>query len=113
MTECEPAARIVAIRHATGYIMCIGKDPEPPHHRLTVMTAPLLSVGTFGTHLISGDRGFSFAGTVPVGIKVGVYASEADGVAAFVSWFKSQDAAFQREHVANLRNDVFAAVLTA
>ena len=77
------------------------------------MASPLLSVGTFGTHLISGDRGFSFAGTVPVGIKVGVYASEADGVAAFVSWFKSQDAAFQREHVANLRNDVFTAVLTA
>lgn len=77
------------------------------------MTAPLLSVGTFGTHLISGDRGFSFTGTVPADIKVGVYVTEVDGVAAFVSWFKSQDVDFQREHVANLRNDVFTAVLTA
>jgi hypothetical protein len=77
------------------------------------MTAPLLSAGTFGTHLISGDGGFSFAGTVPTSIKVGIYATEADGIAAFVAWFKSQDVAFQREHVANLRNDVFAAVLTA
>jgi hypothetical protein len=75
------------------------------------MTTPLLSVGTFGTHLISGTTGYSFAGTVPAGIKRGGYAAEADGIAAFVAWFKSQDAAFQREHVGNLRNDVFALVL--
>ena len=77
------------------------------------MASPLLSVGTFGTHLISINGLFSFTGTVPSGIKVGGYATEADGVAAFVSWFKSQDVAFQREHVANLRNDVFTAVLAA
>ena len=77
------------------------------------MTAPLLSVGAFGTHLIGNDCGFSFAGTVPTRIKVGGYATEADGIAAFVSWFKSQDAAFQRKQVANLRNDVFVAVLSA
>lgn len=77
------------------------------------MTAPLLSVGTFGTHLIDINGLFSFTGTVPVDIKVGGYASEADGIAAFASWFKSQDVAFQREHVADLRNDVFAAVLAA
>ena len=77
------------------------------------MTAPILSVGTFGTHLISGKRGFSFTGTVPTSIKVDIYATEADGIAAFVAWFKSQDVVFQREHVANLRNDVFAAVLAA
>ena len=76
-------------------------------------TSPLLSIGTFGTHLIGANGLFSFTGTVPAGIKVGGYASEADGIAAFVSWFKSQDVSFQREHVANLRNDVFAAVLTA
>ncbi len=42
MTECEPAARMVARRHAVGYIVCIGRDPEPPHHRLTAVTAVIL-----------------------------------------------------------------------
>jgi len=76
-------------------------------------STPLLSVGTFGVHLISGSTGYSFTGTVPSTIKVGGYSTEADGIAAFVSWFKAQDKAFQREHVANLRNDVFALVLAA
>jgi hypothetical protein len=78
------------------------------------MTFPLLAVGTFGTHLI-GDpaRGFSFTGTVPTDIKVGLYATEQDGIDAFVAWFKGQDVDFQRDHVADLRNDVFALVLTA
>jgi hypothetical protein len=74
-------------------------------------TAPLLSIGTFGTHLISGATGYSFTGTVPTRIKVGGYSSLDEGIAAFVDWFKSQDVAFQREHVGNLRNDVFALVL--
>ena len=91
----------------------MGTGGESFHPNLRTMTAPILSVGTFGTHLIGNDRGFSFTGTVPTGIKVGCYATEADGIAAFVSWFKSQDAAFQREHVANLRNDVFVVVLAA
>ena len=91
------------------YHKCIGG--EALHHPSQAMTTPLLSVGTFGTHLIGGATGYSFAGTVPAGIKRGGYAAEADGVAAFATWFKSQDLAFQREHVANLRNDVFALVL--
>lgn len=28
----------LAHRHATGYNVCIGRDPEPPHHRPTAMT---------------------------------------------------------------------------
>ena len=76
------------------------------------MASPLLSVGTFGTHVISGPRGYSFVGEVPTDLGNTIYATEADGTAAFVSWFKAQDVDFQREHVANLRNDVFAAVLS-
>lgn len=72
---------------------------------------PILSVGTFGVHVIGDDRGWSFAGQVPVGIQRGGYATEADGIAAFVSWFRDQNIDFQREHVANLRNDVFLMVL--
>lgn len=75
------------------------------------MTEPLLSIGTYGTHLIPSPQGFSFTGTVPTAMKQGGYASEADGIQAFAAWFKAQDLAFQRQHVANLRNDVFTAVL--
>ena len=77
------------------------------------MTAPLLSVGTFGTHLIACNGIYSFTGTVPSGIKVGGYSSLDEGIAAFVAWFKAQDVDFQRQHVGNLRNDVFAMVLVA
>lgn len=80
---------------------------------MAMTVSPLLSVGTFGVHLTSVNGLFSFTGTVPVGIKVGGYVSESEGIAAFVSWFKSQNVDFQREHVANLRNDVFAAFLAA
>ena len=76
-------------------------------------TPPLLSVGTFGVHVIGDARGYSFVGEVPVGIKVGGYSSIDEGIAAFVDWFKAQDVDFQREHVGNLRNDVFAMVLAA
>jgi hypothetical protein len=69
------------------------------------MIAPILSVGTFGTHLIGNDRGFSFTGTVPTGIKVGCYATEADGIAAFVL-----GSSHRMQHS---RNDVFVAVLAA
>jgi len=75
--------------------------------------SPLLRVGTFGVHVIGGDRGYSFVGEVPRGIKVGGYSSLDEGIAAFVAWFKSQDLDFQREHVGNLRNDVFALVLAS
>ena len=79
---------------------------------VTMTRSPLLSVGTYGVHAISGATGWSFSGEVPVGIKQGGHATESDAIAAFVSWFKSQDIGFQREHVANLRNDVFEMVLT-
>jgi hypothetical protein len=76
-------------------------------------TSPLLKIGAFGTHLISCSGIFSFTGTVPSGIKVGGYASEKAGIAAFAAWFKAQDADFQRAHIADLRNDVFSLVLAA
>ena len=75
--------------------------------------SPLLSIGALGTHIIGNARGYAFVGTVPSGIKQGGYASEQDALAAFVAWFKRQDADFQRSHIADLRNDVFALVLTA
>jgi hypothetical protein len=75
--------------------------------------APLLSIGAFGTHLVCCSGIYSFTGTVPSSIKVGGYSSEQDGIAAFVSWFKAQDVDFQRCHVADLRNDVFALMLAA
>jgi hypothetical protein len=74
-------------------------------------TLPLLAVGTYGVHVIGESGKFFFAGEVPRGIKVGGYNSLEEGIAAFVEWFKSQSVAFQREHVGNLRNDVFAMVL--
>ncbi len=72
---------------------------------------PLLSIGTFGTHLVCCSGIYSFTGTVPSGIKVGGYSSEQEGIAAFAAWFKAQDVEFQRAHVADLRNDVFTMVL--
>jgi hypothetical protein len=77
------------------------------------MTAPLLSIGTFGTHIIGDARGYSFVGTVPTSIRQGGYATQEEGIAAFVAWFKAQDVDFQRQHVADLRNDVFAALMAA
>ena len=77
-------------------------------------TAPLLSIGPFGTHIIGSSSGrYSFAGTVPIGIKQGGYASEQDAIKAFAGWFIDQDVEFKREHVADLRWDVFELVLTA
>lgn len=75
------------------------------------MTEPLLRIGTFGTHLISSSTGFSFTGDVPSDIKVGSYPTEAQAIQAFATWFKEQDLEFQRQHVAELRNDVFSLVL--
>ena len=79
----------------------------------TAIVAPLLAIGTFGTHIVCCSGIYSFTGTVPSDIKVGGYSSEQDGIAAFVSWFKAQDVDFQRSHVGDLRNDVFALVLAA
>ncbi len=77
------------------------------------MTAPILSIGTFGTHVVCCTGIYSFTGTVPTGIKAGGYSSEQDAITAFVAWFKAQGVDFQRQHVADLRNDVFAAVMAA
>lgn len=74
-------------------------------------TSPLLNIGTFGTHLIGDARGYSFAGDVPCDIEQGGYATESDGIAAFVEWFRSQDLEFQHAHAADLRNDVFCLML--
>ena len=76
-------------------------------------TAPLLSIGTLGTHVIGSSGRYSFAGSVPIGIKQGGYASEQDAIKAFANWFIDQDVEFKREHVADLRWDVFELVLTA
>ena len=71
------------------------------------MKSPLLSIGTFGVHLIpDSNYRWSFAGTVPIGIKRGGFRSEAEGLIAFASWFTSQDSEFQRKHAAELRQDV-------
>jgi hypothetical protein len=78
-----------------------------------IKNRPLLSVNTFGVHIIGDARGYSFVGEVPRGIKVNGHKTLEEGIAAFVAWFKSQDVAFQREHIANLRNDVFALVMAA
>ena len=76
-------------------------------------TAPLLSIGTFGTHVIGSSSGrYSFAGDVPTGIKQGGYTSEQDAIKAFAGWFIDQDVEFKRAHVADLRWDVFELVLT-
>lgn len=76
-------------------------------------TSPLLPVGTFGIHLIQTSETWSFAGTIPSTIQRGGYATEQAAIAAFITWFKTQDLAFQRTHVGNLRTDVFALLLGA
>jgi hypothetical protein len=91
------------------YCQCNGPRGPP---LASAMITPLLSVGAFGTHLIGNSNGYSFTGTVPSDIKVGLYANEQEGIQAFVTWFKKQDADFQREHVGNLRNDVFVLFLS-
>lgn len=83
------------------------------HHLFQAMTDPLLSIGTFGTHVVEHSGLYSFVGTVPNGIKVGPYSNKAESIEAFVCWFKNQDINFQREQVGSLRNDVFAAFITA
>ena len=72
--------------------------------------SPLLSVGTFGTHLVKGEKGYFFAGTIPTDLKGG-YPTEQEGISAFVSWYVEQDYEFQCERIANLRNDIFALVI--
>ena len=33
---------MVAMRHAMGYIVCIGRDPEPPHQKIMKTTIELI-----------------------------------------------------------------------
>lgn len=76
------------------------------------VSSPLLKIGRFGTHLISCSNIYSFTGEVPATIKQGGYKSEQEGIEAFAAWFKAQDLDFKREHVGNLRYDVYELVLT-
>jgi hypothetical protein len=74
--------------------------------------SPLLSVGTFGTHLTENPNGsFGFVGTVPNDFQGKVFKTFDEGFNAFVEWFNSQPVDFRREHVGNLRNDVFVSVM--
>jgi len=74
---------------------------------MATKTAPILAIGTFGTHIQANPAGtFSFVGTVPTAC-AGRYASYDDALAAFIAFFKSQPMEWQRENVGNLRNDVF------
>ena len=75
--------------------------------------APLLAVGNFGVHCLSNPAGsFSFVGQVPNGLEHSQYASEEEGINAFVLWLKALDVELQREYVSNLRNDVFVKFMT-
>ena len=76
-------------------------------------TSPLLAVGIFGVHLVDTSGIWFFAGTIPKTIRQGGYSSLEEGTDAFVNWFKSQDLDFQRDHIGNLRNDIFAMVMTS
>lgn len=76
--------------------------------------SPLLSIGTFGTHLITTPAGtWSFAGTVPSELMNTRYTSQAEGITAFVEWFTSQPATWQDKKLRDLREDVRAAVRAA
>jgi hypothetical protein len=72
---------------------------------------PLLSVGTFGTHLLLNPAGlYSFAGTVPLGlgnVRTETYAEAFD---AFRDWFLALPVEEQREYAPNLRNDAFVRI---
>ena len=77
-------------------------------------TKPLLSVGTFGTHLLDNPAStFSFVGEVPGDLVGKRYATYDEGFTAFIDWFKSMEVSEQREHAGNLRNDAFVAVMEA
>jgi len=74
------------------------------------MTAPLLAIGTFGTHVAENHGVFAFTGTVPRDIKRGGYPTEQAAIEAFAEWFTAQDEPFQRQHLTNLRDDVLTAL---
>lgn len=80
---------------------------------MPIKKIPLLSVGTFGTHIIGINGKFSFTGNVPNEFYGKGFKDESEAIRAFVDWFVKQDDDFQREHIQNLRNDIFALVIIA
>ncbi len=68
----------------------------------------MLKVGAFGTHLLSNGSGrFFWRGTVPADLKGKWYETEDAGIDDFIAWLKALPTEDQREHVGNLRNDIF------
>ncbi len=74
---------------------------------------PILRVGTFGTHILKCPTGkYVFRGTLPEQLRSVVADTFIAAAMAFRSWFLSMPKDEQREHAANLRNDVFAFVFS-
>lgn len=73
--------------------------------------SPILKIGTFGTHILKNPAGtFSFFGDVP-NTCTGTFPTFDDALASFINFFKSQPIEWQREHVGDLRNDAFKALM--
>lgn len=77
---------------------------------MTDAIRPILSVGTFGTHILKNPAGtYSFVGTVPVDL-AGVFPSFDAALGAFKAWFLALSVQEQRARAGDLREDVFAYV---
>ena len=75
-------------------------------------TLPILSIGNFGLHIIKNPAGtFSFVGTVPSGLNGIISTTEKEAENAFAAWFNSLPVSDRRNHVGDLRNDIFEAVM--
>lgn len=73
---------------------------------------PLLHIGQFGTHVIKNPKGrYSFSGDIPVDIGRSNYETMEQAKGAFVDWYLEQTNEWQRDHIGNLRNDIFTAVM--
>ncbi len=71
-------------------------------------TSPILSVGNYGLHILRNPAGsFSFFGTVPEELHAKNAETFDDAFELFAKWFLAMPVEEQREHAANLRNDVF------
>ena len=69
-------------------------------------TQPLLSIGTYGVHVICTSNIWSFTGEVPKSIKKGPYKNRQDAVDSFASWFCEQDQDFIDEHMTALSDEI-------
>lgn len=79
---------------------------------MTTVHEPILKIGKFGVHILSTPNSkFAFFGNVPVGC-AGTFATYDEAMSSFVAFFISQTTDWQREHVGNLRNDVFEIIFT-